>query len=109
MSIYGNAPDIKKGTSTYCFVNTVQPVGAMEIVGLQTLILQGMISTHSHNRLGCLERFKAFSLSRALPPGILLLQYVKQSHDVAEAASRLSCSASAQEKGKKKDKGGVPL
>lgn len=83
---------------TYCFVNAVQPIGAVEIIGLQALVLQGMVSTHSHNRLGCPQRVKAFRLARSLPPGILLLQYVKQSHDIAKAASSLSCSANARKK-----------
>lgn len=48
---------------TYCFVNTVQPISAVKIIGLQALILQGMVSTHSHNRPGCPQRVEAFRLA----------------------------------------------
>lgn len=75
-----------KNADTYSVVNSMQPIGAVEMIGLQKLILQGMLSTNRHDRLRVAQGLKALRPAGLLPPRLLLLQYMEQCHNVAETA-----------------------
>lgn len=67
-------------------MNTVQSIRTMEVVGLQSLILQGMLGADCNNRLGRPQRLKTFGPAGLLAPGILLLQHMEQGHHVSQTA-----------------------
>lgn len=76
----------KKEWRTHSLVDPVQPILAVEIVGHQDVILQGVLGADGHKRLGRLERRKPLGLASLLPPCILLLENMEKCHNVAQAA-----------------------
>jgi len=58
------------------------------MVGHEDLILQGMLSTNSHDRLVRIKRSKA-RLSGRLPPRLFLLQDVEEGNNVPQTVVEL--------------------
>lgn len=76
----------EKKRKTYRLVDPMQPILAVEMVGHQDVILQGVLGADRHKRLGRLERRKPLGLASLLPPCILLLEHMEKCHNVAQAA-----------------------
>lgn len=71
---------------TYSFMNAMQTIGTMEVVGRQYLLVQGVLRANGNDGLGRLEGLEPFGLSASLAPGILLLEYMEQCHNVPQTA-----------------------
>lgn len=67
-------------------VSTIDKITLTEMVSYKLLILKGMLSTDSHNRLVGIQR-PVGRLAGGFPPSHFLLEHVKQSNDIAETAA----------------------